>query len=198
MWSVGCIFGELILRKPLFPGQGESDQLIKIFKILGAPTEDRWPGVSALPNTSKLNFSRLPSRSEQSYSFVPCPEFLFPRNKLRETFPGTAFGGGVQLSDKGFDLLSRLLCLNPEQVIRSSVFLSCSWIARRECQLRRLYNTIFSKKFLCLVRKIQCRGFHRVMKRRNDSGKEGKLDSTIFSNELLMSLSLSCLMISLA
>lgn len=62
MWSVGCIFGELILNKPLFPGQGEPDQILKIFKILGAPTEERWPGVSLLPNTSKLNLSRFPPR----------------------------------------------------------------------------------------------------------------------------------------
>jgi serine/threonine protein kinase len=118
MWSVGCIFGELILRKPLFPGQGESDQLIKIFKILGVPTEDRWPGVSSLPHTSKLNLSRFPSRSVVNYPLeLSVPEFPCLRSKLRETFPGTAFGGGVQLSDKGFDLLNRLLCLDPQQVM---------------------------------------------------------------------------------
>lgn len=27
MWSVGCIFAELITRKPLLPGQGEIDQI---------------------------------------------------------------------------------------------------------------------------------------------------------------------------
>jgi cell division cycle 2-like protein len=33
IWSVGCIFGELIDHKPLFPGQGEIDQLNKVIKL---------------------------------------------------------------------------------------------------------------------------------------------------------------------
>jgi len=33
IWSVGCIFAELVNRKPLFCGQTEEDQLDKIFKI---------------------------------------------------------------------------------------------------------------------------------------------------------------------
>lgn len=62
IWSVGCIFAELILRKPLFPGQGEFDQLTKIFKSLGFPTEERWPGVSLLPNYNRINSSKFPTR----------------------------------------------------------------------------------------------------------------------------------------
>lgn len=30
MWSIGCIFGELILKEPLLPGKGEIDQLSKV------------------------------------------------------------------------------------------------------------------------------------------------------------------------
>ena len=37
MWSVGCIFGELFLRTPLFPGETDIDQLAKIFTIRGTP-----------------------------------------------------------------------------------------------------------------------------------------------------------------
>ena len=33
MWSVGCIFGEMMLMKALFPGKNEKDQLDKIFKV---------------------------------------------------------------------------------------------------------------------------------------------------------------------
>jgi hypothetical protein len=35
--------------RPLFPGSSVKDQLLKIFKILGTPTEESWPGVSKLP-----------------------------------------------------------------------------------------------------------------------------------------------------
>lgn len=31
MWSVGCIFAELVNRRPLFPGDCEIDQIFKIF-----------------------------------------------------------------------------------------------------------------------------------------------------------------------
>lgn len=30
IWSIGCIFGELILREPLLPGRGEIDQVNKV------------------------------------------------------------------------------------------------------------------------------------------------------------------------
>lgn len=33
MWSVGCIFAELLTRKPLFPGKSEIDQLNRVFKV---------------------------------------------------------------------------------------------------------------------------------------------------------------------
>lgn len=33
MWSVGCIFGELLTQKPLFPGKSEIDQINKVFKV---------------------------------------------------------------------------------------------------------------------------------------------------------------------
>ena len=32
MWSVGCIFAEMVTRKPLFPGDSEIDELFKIFR----------------------------------------------------------------------------------------------------------------------------------------------------------------------
>ncbi|KAH9946753.1 Pkinase-domain-containing protein [Amylocystis lapponica] len=51
MWSVGCIFAEMIMRgHPLFPGDSEIDQIFKIFRILGTPSEESWPGVSQLPD----------------------------------------------------------------------------------------------------------------------------------------------------
>ncbi|KAF9351221.1 Cyclin-dependent kinase catalytic subunit [Mortierella sp. AD094] len=48
MWSVGCIFAEMITRKPLFPGDSEIDELFKIFELRGTPNEQIWPGVQEL------------------------------------------------------------------------------------------------------------------------------------------------------
>jgi serine/threonine protein kinase len=34
IWSTGCIFAEMVTKKPLFPGTSNDDQLLKIFKYL--------------------------------------------------------------------------------------------------------------------------------------------------------------------
>ncbi|WOO79499.1 Cyclin-dependent kinase 1 [Vanrija pseudolonga] len=50
MWSVGCIFAEMAMRQPLFPGDSEIDEIFRIFRQLGTPNEDVWPGVKQLPD----------------------------------------------------------------------------------------------------------------------------------------------------
>ena len=32
-WSYGCVFAELILGQPLFPGESNVDQLVEIIKV---------------------------------------------------------------------------------------------------------------------------------------------------------------------
>jgi cyclin-dependent kinase len=32
MWSVGCIFAEMAMRSPLFPGDSEIDEIFRIFR----------------------------------------------------------------------------------------------------------------------------------------------------------------------
>ncbi|EMS57141.1 Cyclin-dependent kinase A-2 [Triticum urartu] len=60
VWSVGCIFAEMVNQKPLFPGDSEIDELFKIFRIMGTPNEETWPGVSSLPDY-KSAFPKWPS-----------------------------------------------------------------------------------------------------------------------------------------
>eukprot|EP01102_Stenamoeba_stenopodia_P020965 TRINITY_DN8337_c0_g1_i1.p1 TRINITY_DN8337_c0_g1~~TRINITY_DN8337_c0_g1_i1.p1 ORF type:complete len:328 (-),score=57.30 TRINITY_DN8337_c0_g1_i1:103-1086(-) len=50
IWAVGCIFAELMLRRPYLPGDSDLNQLAKIFAALGTPTEAQWPGMSTLPD----------------------------------------------------------------------------------------------------------------------------------------------------
>jgi serine/threonine protein kinase len=72
IWSIGCIFAELALRKPLFVGQNELYQLQEIFRILGTPSEERWSGVSqnavfasvTWPKFTKLNFRDIISENQ--------------------------------------------------------------------------------------------------------------------------------------
>ncbi|KAF7218115.1 transcript variant X1, partial [Nothobranchius furzeri] len=51
MWGAGCIFIEMLQGSPAFAGgTDELEQLQIIWKVLGVPSEDNWPGVSLLPN----------------------------------------------------------------------------------------------------------------------------------------------------
>jgi cyclin-dependent kinase 7 len=49
MWALGCILAELYLREPIFRGEGDIDQLSKIFGIIGTPDDENWPNAKNLP-----------------------------------------------------------------------------------------------------------------------------------------------------
>ncbi|KAH2416745.1 hypothetical protein KXV44_000283 [Aspergillus fumigatus] len=95
MWSIGCIFGELLTKEPLLQGKNEVDQVSKIFALTGPPTQQTWPGFRSLPNAKSL---RLPPTSTSGLTENPP---LLPRSK----FPF--------LTNSGLRLLSSLLALNP-------------------------------------------------------------------------------------
>ena len=90
IWSIGCIFAELILKQPLFKGEYEIEQLFKIFHVLGTPNKDIWPEVETLPNFS----NEFPK-------FKPI--------KFEEYFIG--------LDKNGIDLLKQMLVYDPNQRI---------------------------------------------------------------------------------
>ncbi|XP_044953269.1 cyclin-dependent kinase G-1-like [Hordeum vulgare subsp. vulgare] len=108
MWSLGCIMAELLSKKPLFDGKRDIDQLSKIFRMLGTPNEDIWPGYSKLPG-ARAKFAKQ------------------PYNKLREKFPAVSFTGGLTLSEAGFDLLNRMLTYDPETRISAEDALNHEW-----------------------------------------------------------------------
>jgi len=67
IWSLGCIFAEMLTKRPLFPGDSEIDQLFRIFRLLGTPTEESWPGVTRLPDFN-ISFPTWPPKNlEEEY-----------------------------------------------------------------------------------------------------------------------------------
>ncbi|XP_039568950.1 cyclin-dependent kinase 2 [Passer montanus] len=87
IWSLGCIFAEMITRRALFPGDSEIDQLFRIFRTLGTPDEAAWPGVSALPDY-KATFPRW---ARQDLAKVLPPLDDEGRKLLAVRPPGPAF-----------------------------------------------------------------------------------------------------------
>lgn len=70
IWSVGCIFAEIVTKKPLFQGKNEDDQLSKIFQIRGTPASDEWAGITELTGYK----SDFPQHEKKDISqFVPLP-----------------------------------------------------------------------------------------------------------------------------
>lgn len=61
IWAIGCIFWELVTKVPLFAGDSELDQIYRIFRILGTPTEQDWPGIKSFENYK----SQLPNYSKK-------------------------------------------------------------------------------------------------------------------------------------
>ncbi|CAL0332033.1 unnamed protein product [Lupinus luteus] len=52
LWSVGCILAELLVGKPIMPGRTEVEQMHKIFKLCGSPSEDYWKRTKLPHSTS--------------------------------------------------------------------------------------------------------------------------------------------------
>ena len=73
MWSIGCIVAETALNKCLFgPLDGTQwGTLMAIFQLVGTPTDESWPGFSALPQFSKeipsFALCYLKSRHEEDF-----------------------------------------------------------------------------------------------------------------------------------
>ncbi|KAK0588163.1 hypothetical protein LWI29_035270 [Acer saccharum] len=146
MWSVGCIMAELLAKKPLFNGKTEADQIDKIFKTLGTPTETIWPGFSELPG-AKAQFVKQ------------------PYNLLRKRFPAASFTGSPVLSELGFDLLNKLLSYDPEMRITVDDALNHDWF--REVPLPK------SQEFMPTFPPQHARNRHveRTLIKREESGR---------------------------
>lgn len=91
---------EMYTGRPLFPGTTNEDQLQKIFRIMGTPSERSWPGISQFPEY-KSNFH------------------VYATQDLRMFLP--------QIDQVGLDLISRMLQLRPEMRIGALEALGHLW-----------------------------------------------------------------------
>ena len=92
IWGAGCIIAEMYLRKPLFGASSDLDQLKLVSYYCGTPTEETYPGVTELPDYSKVQL-KMEKRSLREYL---------------ET---------KKLDDPVIDLVDRMLVMDPKQRI---------------------------------------------------------------------------------
>ena len=94
VWSIGCVFSELLNGVPLFNGRTDNEQVEKIFEKCGIPNEESWKGVTKL-----------------KYWKERCPNANYTFN-LREVYKDNK-----KVDDITFDLLSKMLILDPSKRI---------------------------------------------------------------------------------
>lgn len=90
IWAAGCIFAELMLRLPYMAGETDFEQLEVIFKALGTPNEEEWPG------HKKLN---------DYYDLKP----IYPKQDLKLLFTAAP--------NNAIELLQKCLLFNPKKRI---------------------------------------------------------------------------------
>lgn len=100
IWSAGCIMAEMFTGRPLFPGTANDDQLQKIFRLMGTPSERTWPGISAFPEY-KHNFQQYATQDMRLYLPV--------------------------IDQVGLNLLNAMLQLRPDNRISATVALQHPW-----------------------------------------------------------------------
>ena len=100
IWSIGCIIAEMFTGRALFPGTTNEDQLQKIFRVMGTPSERTWPGVSQFPEY-KSDFP------------------VYPPQDLRHVVP--------RIDPYGLDLLRCMLRLQPDLRISAVDALRHPW-----------------------------------------------------------------------
>ncbi|RYP73268.1 hypothetical protein DL771_003697 [Monosporascus sp. 5C6A] len=67
MWGVGCVFGEMLLGKPILAGESDKHQLEIIFDLVGSPTEQNMPGWKQLPGAEGLTPRPRPASLSQRF-----------------------------------------------------------------------------------------------------------------------------------
>ncbi|KAH9899866.1 Pkinase-domain-containing protein [Cubamyces lactineus] len=107
MWSAGCIMLELFTKKPVFQGADEIHQVHVVYKIMGTPTVEEWPGITSLPWYELLR-----------------PAEDIP-NRFRELFK-------KWLTPAGLDLAERLLTYNPERRITAAQALEAPYFNQEQ------------------------------------------------------------------
>ncbi|XP_054841268.1 mitogen-activated protein kinase 15 isoform X2 [Eublepharis macularius] len=109
MWSIGCILGEMLLGKPLFPGTSTVNQIEQILRVIPPPSPEDVAASQADYRASLI--SRLSSQQQVTF------EDILP--------PST--------DPQALDLLKRLLVFNPDKRLTAEEALKHPFVRRFHC-----------------------------------------------------------------
>ncbi|XP_049680181.1 mitogen-activated protein kinase 15 isoform X1 [Accipiter gentilis] len=112
MWSIGCILGELLLGKPLFPGTSTVNQIEQILRVIPAPSPEDILAMQSDYRASVIN--RMSFRQRVTFEEI-----------LPSSTPLPAL-----------DLLKKLLVFNPDKRLTAEEALQHPYVKRFHCPAR--------------------------------------------------------------
>ncbi|GAB0181136.1 mitogen-activated protein kinase 15 [Grus japonensis] len=112
MWSIGCILGELLLGKPLFPGTSTVNQIEQILRVIPAPSPEDILAIQSDYRASVVNC--MSSRQRVTFEEI-----------LPSSTPLPAL-----------DLLKKLLVFNPDKRLTAEEALQHPYVKRFHCPAR--------------------------------------------------------------
>ncbi|NXT17730.1 MK15 kinase, partial [Syrrhaptes paradoxus] len=112
MWSIGCILGEMLLGKPLFPGTSTVNQIEQILRVIPAPSSEDILAMQSDYRASVIN--RMSSRQRVTFEEI-----------LPSSTPLPAL-----------DLLKKLLVFNPDKRLTAEEALQHPYVKRFHCPAR--------------------------------------------------------------
>ncbi len=133
LWAVGCIFAELLSLRPIFKGEEakmdgkkavpfQRNQMQKIVEILGVPTKDRWPLLTAMPEYNQLN--SLAAGNPRAHRPIGLD------NWYNQCIKNNHYAAGTSPGPEGLSLLSGLLEYDPEKRLTAEQALQHPYIAK--------------------------------------------------------------------
>jgi len=108
MWSVGCIFAELLGRKPLFPGKNFVHQLTLIFDVIGSPRSSQVSHIKSRQAKKFLDSVRGKTAVDFETLYPACsPVAIDLLKKLLKFEPGERLDAASALNHSYFDALRK-------------------------------------------------------------------------------------------
>ena len=143
VWGIGCIMAEMVTKEALFRGDAEIDQLFQIYKLMGTPNNDSWPGINDLPDYKPMG----------------------PKWRKKDL--------GKHLEDRldgdGVDLLEKTLVYAPDRRITARKMLVHCWFD----EIREEMMAIFGGGFPhCGSEHFQKERIKRLRRERDDDQKD--------------------------
>uniref|UniRef100_A0A7S4KBV7 Protein kinase domain-containing protein n=1 Tax=Odontella aurita TaxID=265563 RepID=A0A7S4KBV7_9STRA len=106
VWSVGCIFAEIITRKPFFQGKNPQHQLSLIVEVVGCPPASELDFASHIPVARDI-IERARDKHQEAGRKSTSTSGRGSTGRLRNRLPSGA-------SPEALDLLSKMLVVKPE------------------------------------------------------------------------------------